>query len=80
MSCSNWIPCKHCYCACVSWCLQVEPGCVTPLALANQDSCKHVLLLLDQKLQAPGCKFCVHPLVNTASVLLDAAGLDAFIK
>lgn len=60
--------------------LQVEPGCVTPLALANQDSCKHVLLLLDQKLQAPGCKFFVHPIVNTASVLLDAAGLDAFVK
>jgi hypothetical protein len=60
--------------------LQVEPGCVTPLALANSDSCKHVLLLVDQNLQAPGCKFFVHPVVNTASVLLDSAGLDAFIK
>ncbi|KAF6253190.1 WD40-repeat-containing domain protein [Scenedesmus sp. NREL 46B-D3] len=60
--------------------LQVEPGCVTPLALANSDSCRHVLLLVDQKLQAPGCKFFVHPIVNTASVLLDSAGLDTFVK
>jgi hypothetical protein len=70
-----------CAFGCVRVCLlQVEPGCVTPLALANSDSCKHVLLLVDQKLQAPGCKFFVHPIVNTASVLLDSAGLDAFIR
>eukprot|EP00775_Hariotina_reticulata_P006357 gene6357-6590_t len=60
--------------------LQVEPGCVTPLALANTDSCKHVLLLLDSKLQAAGTKFLVHPIVNTASLLLDSAGLESFLR
>lgn len=59
---------------------QVEPGCVTPLALANTESCKHVVLLLDAKLQAPGMRFYVHPIVNDASVLLDTAGLDAFLR
>lgn len=52
---------------------------MTPLALVHTDSCKHVLLLIDQKLQAAG-KFFVHPIVNSASVLLDSAGLDAFVK
>jgi hypothetical protein len=58
--------------------LQVEAGCVTPLAVANP-SAKHVLLLLDNKLQGCG-SFFVHPIVNSASVLLDSAGLDAFLK
>eukprot|EP00879_Flechtneria_rotunda_P015692 GHRR01016414.1.p1 GENE.GHRR01016414.1~~GHRR01016414.1.p1 ORF type:complete len:273 (+),score=115.03 GHRR01016414.1:593-1411(+) len=58
--------------------LQVEPGCVTPLALANQSSSKHVLLLIDQKLK--NTKFFVHPIVNSASVLLDSAGLDTFVR
>lgn len=57
----------------------MEPGCVTPLAVANP-SAKHVLLLLDAKLQSCGKRFFVHPIVNTASVLLNTAGLDAFIK
>lgn len=58
--------------------LQVEVGCVTPLAVANP-SAKHVLLLLDQKLKDAG-SFFVHPIVNSSSVLLTAAGLDTFIK
>eukprot|EP00878_Enallax_costatus_P041006 GHUV01047443.1.p1 GENE.GHUV01047443.1~~GHUV01047443.1.p1 ORF type:complete len:289 (+),score=110.84 GHUV01047443.1:305-1171(+) len=60
--------------------LQVEPGCVTPLALANVDSCKHVLLLIDSKLQQSGQKFFVHPIVNSASVLVDCDGLDKFLR
>jgi hypothetical protein len=67
-------------CCCLLDWLQVEPGCVTPLALANTDSCKHVLLLLDSKLQAAGTKFLVHPVVNTASVLLDSTGLESFLR
>jgi len=59
--------------------LQVEAGCVTPLAVANP-SAKHVLLLLDSKLQDGGRSFFVHPIVNSASVLINAAGLDAFLK
>lgn len=70
----------------VSWCseealastLQVELGCVTPLALANA-SAAGVGLLLDQKLRDAGAFF-VHPIVNTASVKLDAAGLEAFVR
>jgi len=58
--------------------LQVEPGCVTPLALASP-SAADVLLLLDSKLRDCG-RFFVHPIVNTASVCLDAAGLEAFLR
>lgn len=53
---------------------------MTPLALANVDSCKHVLLLIDNKLQQSGKKFFVHPIVNSASVLIDCAGLDTFLR
>eukprot|EP00877_Chromochloris_zofingiensis_P000743 jgi/Chrzof1/1066/Cz01g38310.t1 len=58
--------------------LQVEPGCVTPLAVAN-DTASSVLLLLDSKLQAAG-KFYVHPITNTASVMLDSNGLDQYLR
>lgn len=59
--------------------LQVEPGCVTPLALANTATTSCVLLLLDQKLRSGG-NFFVHPIVNSASVALDSAGLEAFLR
>jgi hypothetical protein len=59
--------------------LRVAPGSVTPLALANADSTRHTLLLLDGKLRGSG-KFFVHPIVNSASVLLDADGLEAFLR
>lgn len=52
---------------------------MTPLALANTASCKHVQLLIDAKLRAAGAFF-VHPIVNSCSVLLDAPGLDAFLQ
>lgn len=59
--------------------VQVEAGCVTPLAVANT-SAKHVLLLLDKKIQECGSPIFVHPIVNSASVLISSAGLDAFLK
>lgn len=52
---------------------------MTPLAVANP-SAKHVLLLLDSKLRDGGSPFFVHPIMNSASVLINAAGLDAFLK
>lgn len=67
-----------CLCVYLSQHKQVEPGCVTPLAVANA-SAKHVLLLLDSKLKSAG-RFFVHPIVNSASVLIGAEGLDTFIK
>lgn len=59
---------------------QVEPGCVTPLALANP-SAAHCLLLLDAKLAALGdTGVWVHPIVNSASLALSPAQLEAFLK
>lgn len=54
---------------------QVPLGSVTPLAVANP-SAAGVVLLLDEKLRsAPS--LCVHPLVNTATLLLSPSGLEA---
>ena len=58
--------------------VQVEPGCVTPLAAASP-SAKHVLVLIDSKLRDVG-PFFVHPIVNSASVLISAADLEAFLR
>ena len=52
---------------------------MTPLAVANPSS-KHVLLLIDSKLRDAGSPFFVHPIVNSASILINPAGLDAFLK
>jgi hypothetical protein len=60
--------------------LGVDPGCVTPLGLANAGSCGRVVALLDGRLRAPAARFFVHPIVNDVSVLIDAAGLDAFLR
>ena len=57
----------------------VEPGCVTPLALANASTAGGTVLLLDARLRGAGV-FAVHPIVNTTSVLLNTDGLDAFLK
>lgn len=83
------IPCYQALCHVVFVChavpyravlvVQVEAGCVTPLAVANP-SAKHVLLLIDSKLQEAGSPFFVHPIVNSASVLISTAGLDAFLR
>lgn len=52
---------------------------MTPLAVANP-SAKHVLLLLDKNIQECGSPIFVHPIVNSASVLISSAGLDAFLE
>jgi hypothetical protein len=52
---------------------------VTPLALANP-SAAHCLLLLDAKLAALGDWLWVHPIVNSASLALTPAQLEAFLK
>lgn len=58
--------------------LQVPLGSVTPLALANS-SAADVGLLLDEKLKAAERIF-VHPLVNTSSIAVSPAMLDAAIR
>ncbi len=55
--------------------LGVEPGSVTPLALAN-DSARPVRLALDRGL-ADGQPLNAHPLVNTMTTTLSLAGLQA---
>lgn len=59
--------------------LGVAPGCVTPLALANADSARDVVLLLDAQLRAQD-RVLVHPLTNTASTALAPAGLEQFLR
>jgi hypothetical protein len=75
--------------------LGVNPGCVTPLALAHDHpSARDVLALFDHRLRpsadaaAASCaasssssppRFFAHPAVNTSSVALDAAGLERFL-
>jgi hypothetical protein len=56
----------------------VEPGSVTPFAVANPEAEK-VVLFLDQKIQGLDTVF-VHPLVNTASLALTPAALTAGLK
>jgi hypothetical protein len=55
------------------------PGAVTPLALTAGDACRHTGLLLDVGLKAGG-KFAVGAGCGGASVVTDAAGLEAFLK
>lgn len=57
---------------------QVPLGSCTPLALA-QPSAANVALLLDDKLRGQDRVF-VHPLENTATTVLSAAGLEAFLR
>ncbi len=60
---------------------QVPLGSVTPLAVANP-SAKDVVLLLDANIQkqAPDSTLFVHPLVNTQSLGLTPAALDAALR
>jgi hypothetical protein len=57
---------------------QVPLGSVTPLAVA-QPSAAGVALLLDAKLRGAPRIF-VHPLDNTATVVLSPEGLEAFVR
>ncbi|KAG2446219.1 hypothetical protein HXX76_000811 [Chlamydomonas incerta] len=58
--------------------LQVPLGSVTPLAVANPEA-GDVVLLLDTKIQAQQVVY-VHPLVNTTSLALSPAALEAALK
>ncbi|PNH12462.1 putative prolyl-tRNA synthetase associated domain-containing protein 1, partial [Tetrabaena socialis] len=63
--------------------LQVPLGSVTPLAVANPEAAD-VLLLLDSRIRDPafvpeGSAVYVHPLVNTASLAMSPAALEAAI-
>lgn len=56
--------------------LGVEPGAVTMLGLVN-DSEKIVQLVIDNQLWEADA-FCCHPLVNTATLVIDKANLEKF--
>eukprot|EP01026_Neomeris_dumetosa_P053263 TRINITY_DN47543_c0_g1_i2.p2 TRINITY_DN47543_c0_g1~~TRINITY_DN47543_c0_g1_i2.p2 ORF type:complete len:348 (-),score=46.19 TRINITY_DN47543_c0_g1_i2:264-1307(-) len=58
--------------------LKVPKGSVTPLAVC-QDSAKDVILLLDQKLKAEE-KIIVHPLTNSASVVISSTELELILR
>ena len=58
--------------------LGVTPGSVTPFALIN-DTARRVTFVLDAEMaNAPQLNF--HPLVNTATTCVSAAGLKAFLR
>jgi len=57
--------------------LGVEPGAVGPMGLIN-DTGGAVSLLMDEDLQ--GESLCVHPNVNTASIVLSYAGFQVFLR
>eukprot|EP01024_Parvocaulis_polyphysoides_P072470 TRINITY_DN9172_c2_g1_i1.p1 TRINITY_DN9172_c2_g1~~TRINITY_DN9172_c2_g1_i1.p1 ORF type:complete len:354 (-),score=64.80 TRINITY_DN9172_c2_g1_i1:174-1079(-) len=58
--------------------LQVPKGSVTPLALC-QESAADVILLLDEKLKQEE-KLLVHPLTNSASLVLSAKEIETILK
>lgn len=58
--------------------LKVPPGSVTPLAVAQPEAAK-VVLLLDQRVKDQS-KVIVHPLVNTCSLVMAPAALEAALR
>lgn len=58
--------------------LGVEPGSVTPFGLMF-DKNKAVEVIVDEDAWAVG-QFGFHPLINTATLVVDRAGLEAFVK
>jgi Ala-tRNA(Pro) deacylase len=58
--------------------LMIEPGSVTPFALAN-DREKKVICVLDKAMMQDAL-LAFHPLVNTATTLLTPEGLLTFLK
>lgn len=58
--------------------LQVPLGSVTPFAIANPGA-KNVVLILDHNIKDQACVY-AHPLVNTASLQLTPAALDAALR
>ena len=58
--------------------LQVQPGSVTPLAVV-QPTASAVVLLLDKKLKGKE-RLLVHPMINTSTIAISSAGLEAFLR
>lgn len=58
--------------------LSVEPGCVTPLSLATP-SAREVILLLDEEIRRQGA-VCVHPLENSASLVMTIDEIERFLR
>ncbi|MSR67291.1 prolyl-tRNA synthetase associated domain-containing protein [Candidatus Peribacteria bacterium] len=58
--------------------LGVTPGSVTPFGLSF-DTEKKINVIVDEDAWSVG-KFCFHPLVNTATLEIDHAGFESFLK
>jgi Ala-tRNA(Pro) deacylase len=58
--------------------LGVTPGSVTPFGLIF-DKEKKIDVIVDEDAWNVG-KFCFHPLVNTATLVIDKAGFETFLK
>lgn len=58
--------------------LGVTPGSVTPFGLIF-DTEKKINVIVDEDAWSVG-KFCFHPLVNTATLEIDHAGFEKFLK
>jgi Ala-tRNA(Pro) deacylase len=58
--------------------LGVTPGSVTPLGLIF-DKDHEIEVIVDEDAWAIG-KFCFHPLINTATLVIDQAGFEKFTK
>ena len=58
--------------------LGVTPGSVTPFGLIF-DTEKKINVIVDEDAAKVG-KFCFHPLVNTATLVIDRAGFETFMK
>lgn len=73
--------CTYSYPYSTQWvlaCLQVAPGSVTPFVVANPEAAE-VVLLLDQQIKVAD-KVWAHPLVNTATLAMAPAALDAALR
>ena len=58
--------------------LRVTPGSVTPFGLMF-DTEKKINVIVDEDAWSVG-KFCFHPLVNTATLVIDHGGFEKFLK
>lgn len=58
--------------------LGVTPGSVTPFGLTH-DKNHSINVIVDEDAWAIG-KFCFHPMVNTATCVIDKEGFEAFLK
>lgn len=58
--------------------LGVTPGSVTPFGLIS-DKNHEIEVIVDEDAWAIG-QFCFHPLVNTATLVIDQSGFEKFLK